>query len=698
MLKLWGFSPDKQAMSLKEYSRKRKFEKTPEPRARALKKVNKKGLLTFVIQKHAASREHYDFRLEIDGVLKSWAVPKGPTLLSGDPRLAVHVEDHPFEYGSFEGVIPKGNYGAGTVMIWDFGTYVERSSKGRLDSEAGLRKGLEKGHITFVLTGKKLNGEFALIKIKKKGAPPRGWLLVKKHDAEASRRDVLLENRSAVSGRSMSEIADQAEAKGEIWLPQKGRAKKPVSPLKNEMPHRIRAMEPLFATTPPQEGGWCFEPFGKGFRALAEVKDGAVKLYSKSFLPFENKYPPITKALRELENAAIFDGEIFKQKNEFIYSISDLLFYAGKDLRQTTLKERKKILKSLSLKNPLQVEMGTSAFSDVVPSALGMLVAKRETSIYQSGLSREWLRFRMSARSSDTPPVTHAEKIYFPKDGYTKGDIVRYYSEMAGVILPHLIDRPQSLHRQPDGIRNEGFFHKDMTGFLPKRLQTVRVFSESASKTVNYVCCQDRWSLLYLANLGCIELNPWLSKRQSLENPQFVVIDLDPDGNSFVEVMKVAKVVHKVLESIGAKSYCKTSGATGLHICIPTGGRYSFETAREFAERVCQVVHQKVPKVTSVERNPAKRRGKIYLDFLQNRKGQTLAAPYCVRPRPKAPVSTPLKWSELKPSLKPEHFTVRNIAQRVKRLGDLWQPLLNSSVDIEACMKQLSKKFQIKID
>jgi bifunctional non-homologous end joining protein LigD len=223
----------------------------------------------------------------------------------------------------------------------------------------------------------------------------------------------------------------------------------------------------------------------------------------------------------------------------------------------------------------------------------------------------------------------------------------------------------------------------------------VHVSSASSGKTINYVLCQDKWSLLYLVNLGCIELNPWLSRRQSLEKPDLVVIDLDPDGNAFNEVVAIAKLVRKVLTKIGAESFCKTSGSSGLHICIPTGGRYDFDVGREFAESVCRVVHGLAPRNTSVERNPAKRVGRIYLDFLQNRRGQTLAAPYCVRPRPGATVSAPLKWSEVRAGLKPADFTVHNMSKRLARVGDLWKPLREVEVDLPACRKRLSKFFHI---
>jgi DNA ligase D-like protein (predicted polymerase)/DNA ligase D-like protein (predicted 3'-phosphoesterase) len=711
-------------MSLKEYRRKRKFDQTPEP-APSSKKQAAKGNPTFVVQRHDASREHYDFRLEVDGALKSWAVPKGPTLTSGSPRLAMKVEDHPIEYGGFEGTIPKGNYGAGTVMVWDRGTYIERNSKSRKESDQKMLEGLKSGHITFLMDGEKLRGEFALVRMKKKGAPENGWLLLKKHDAEASRMDVTKQNRSVLTGRSMQQIAEQAEAKGEVWHPQKGRNKKAVPPPStklftslarkvvdrkdskkvsssdNSMPRKVRVMEPVFAAKAPAEGEWAFEPFRVGSRAVAEVEPHVVKLYSRSFLPFEKKYPAVVSALKALKTHAVLDGEIIKKGNEEVFLIGDILFHDGKDLREQPQKKRRGVLEKLKLEPPLELVKSKTSVAALELGRIATVVAKKTSSPYQNGLSKDWLRFKMiparagktsnTISSHDKPPLTHGSKIYWPKEGYTKADLYNYYDKMSDWIIPHMIDKPQSLHRQPDGIKNEGFFHKDQKGFLPRRIPTAKMFSGSSGATTNYLICNDRWTLLYLANLGCIELNPWLSRHQKPEHPELLVIDLDPDDNDFDEVIEVAKEVHEVLESVGAEGFLKTSGASGLHICVPTGEKFDYDLCREFAHGVCQLVHKKFQKNTSLERNPTKRLGKIYLDYMQNRRGQTLAAPYCVRPRPKATVSAPLKWSELKKGLTPEAFTIETIEARVKKVGDLWKPMLDVTVDIKTALRKLSR-------
>ncbi len=232
-----------------------------------------------------------------------------------------------------------------------------------------------------------------------------------------------------------------------------------------------------------------------------------------------------------------------------------------------------------------------------------------------------------------------------------------------------------------------------MTGHIPRWLKTERVFSESANKSIDYVVCQDERSLLYIVNLGCIEINPWFSTTKHLDKPDFLVIDLDPDGNKFSHVVEVAQFVHKILDGVGAPNYCKTSGATGIHIGVPLGARYDFDTGRSFAQSVCQVVEREFPKTTSLERNPSRRKNKIYLDYMQNRRGQTLAAPFCVRPRPLAPVSMPLKWKDLTKQVAPEDFTIHNALRLLDKSGDLWAPVLKDSIDLKDCVNRLKRKF-----
>ncbi len=624
----------KRRSNLVLYQRKRRFDRTPEPKGKPGKG---KSPLRFVVQKHAASRTHYDFRLEIDGTLKSWAIPKGISLDPTDQRLAVQVEDHPIEYGAFEGVIPKGNYGAGTVMIWDRGTYAERT-----------KNGLDQGHITFILQGEKLKGEFALIRLK--GRDPKAWLLVKKRDEFMRKGEDLAEEVSVLSGRTMKQIAEQSVKKRDIWIPRQG--KKESIPQRRILP-MIAKISVAFQSGPE----WIYEPFWRGKRATLE------------------------------KQGHLLDGEYVGGK----FIAYDLLRSQGKDLRELPLEARKKKLKGLRV---FDKKIVYGEHTDEIPTS-EKFIAKRKDSPYKSGIARDWLRvLKKSAEDSDERPRLHnLDKVFWPDEGYTKGDLLRYYDRIADFILPYLKDYPQSLHRQPDGLKDDGFFQKDHPGYLPKRIETVRVYSASSAKTINYLLCQDRWTLLFLVNLGCIELNPWISRRKDLDKPDYCVIDLDPDDNPFDQVIETALEVNRVLKKIGVRAWIKTSGASGLHICIPLGAKYDYDTSRKFAEAVCAVAHRRLKGFTSLERNPARRRGKIYLDFLQNRRGQTLAAPYCVRPKSGATVSTPLDWKEVKKGLDPSAFTIQTISRRLRRVGDLWKPLLSGAPgqDIPPALKKLRK-------
>jgi len=698
-------------LSLKEYHRKRKFDQTPEPRGR---EKFSRGKLRFVIHLHAATRLHYDFRLELGGVFKSWAVPKGPSLNPLDQRLALFVEDHPLEYGAFEGIIPRGNYGAGTVMIWDQGIYYSPQAKNRKESELALQTGFAAGNLKFILEGKKLRGEFALVRIKR--GEGNAWLLLKKRDAFSGYADITRENRSAKSGRNMEEITKQSVTRKSIWVPQREPKPSPRKPPPRKskrhnrsseivvpataMPRRVRPMLPTFAAQAPESSDWFFETLPEGVRAMAEVEKGLVRLYSRSLLPFERKFPSIVKKLRELDQSLVLDGEIEeKSSGKFIFRVIDLLYAEGKNLRSLPLSERKKILDRLPIFNDV-IQLSRTTSLEKLQKFKGYILARKKQSEYGSGTSRDWLKFKSApprSRSSRlvspaTPVFSHLDKIMFPADGLTKADVIDYYRTVAPVLLPHLRDRPESLHRHPDGIQGESFFHKDMTSYLPRWIQTTRVTSRSSGKTVNYLVCQNEPTLLYLANYGCIELNPWISRLARLDHPDYVIIDLDPDGNLFDDVIRVAGEVHRVLKSIGVESYCKTSGATGLHICVPIQGEYDYDLSRKFAESVCALVHQKFPRLTSMERSPARRRGLIYLDYMQNRRGQTLAAPYALRPHAGAPVSAPLRWSEVKPGLDPLAFNIRTMPPRLKRLGDLWKPMLKNKVDLKAALKKLQRK------
>jgi bifunctional non-homologous end joining protein LigD len=287
-----------------------------------------------------------------------------------------------------------------------------------------------------------------------------------------------------------------------------------------------------------------------------------------------------------------------------------------------------------------------------------------------------------------TVKLTNLNKVYWPEEKITKRGLVTYYHEIAPVILPYLKDRPQSLNRHPNGIHGESFYQKDIEHH-PEWVKTVKIRSDSQDKEIRFLLCQDAATLVYMANLGCIEINPWSSRLGMLDQPDFFVIDLDPEDIAFEAVVDAALAVRKVLDAAGAESYCKTSGKTGLHVYVPLGGCCTYDQARQFAEIIARLAHRELPKTTSLERNPAKRQKKVYLDFLQNRRGQTLAAPYSVRPHPGATVSTPLRWEEVRHGLDPSQFTIRTIGKRLEKTGDLWTPVLTGTIDLVKCLQQL---------
>ena len=289
--------------------------------------------------------------------------------------------------------------------------------------------------------------------------------------------------------------------------------------------------------------------------------------------------------------------------------------------------------------------------------------------------------------------LTNQNKVYFPDDNITKGDVVNYYKEIAEIMLPYLVDRPQSMNRFPNGIKGISFYQKDVdVEKVPLWLKTTKVYSESNEEYINYLLCNDKATLVYMANLGCIEINPWNSTVKNLENPDWVVIDLDPGKIDFKEVVKAALVVKQVMDEFEIDCYCKTSGATGLHVYIPLQANYSYDTVKIFAELIANRVNTRLPGTTSIKRPVKNRQNKIYVDFLQNRRGQTLAAPYSVRPKPGATVSTPLEWKEVNAKLLPSDFTIRNTFKRIERKGDLWKPVIGKGAELEKIISQFSNE------
>jgi bifunctional non-homologous end joining protein LigD len=286
--------------------------------------------------------------------------------------------------------------------------------------------------------------------------------------------------------------------------------------------------------------------------------------------------------------------------------------------------------------------------------------------------------------------LTNQNKLYFPKDGITKGQVVAYYNSISKYILPYLKDRPESLKRNPNGIEDKGFYHKDAAEDAPSFVDSITLYSEGARKDIDYILCNNKATLLYMNNLGCIEVNPWCSRTKSLDNPDYLVLDLDPsDKNTFNQVIDTALAVKEILDKAGAVGYCKTSGASGLHIYVPLAAKYDYDQARMFAELVAHHAQELVPKFTTLERSLNQRKGRLYIDYLQNKRGQTLASVYSMRPVPGATISTPLEWKEVKHGLHPSDFTMETLPKRLEKKGDLFKPVLGKGIDMVKCLKKM---------
>lgn len=517
-------------MGLETYHQKRDFRRTPEPKG----KVAKTHRHRFVVQEHHASMLHFDFRLEIGGVLKSWSVRKGPSLDPADKRLAVETEDHPVEYLKFQGHIPEGNYGAGEHMIWDEGDY-------ELVGDADELKQLEAGRMKFRLRGKKLQGEFNLFRL---GGRDKQWLLIKSRDEFAAagwKLELLLKD-------------DQWEAEA-----QKKRAK-----------------------------------------TAGHISKSGVK---KSRLG------------QTLTAQAIPASRAFKAKE---------------------------------LSGDMAVKIG-----------------------------------------SHTVALTNLDKVYWPDEGYTKGDLIKYYFEVAKYIAPYLKDRPLIMKRYPNGI-NGSFFHQHDVNEAPDYVRTATLAVEEGHD-VDYILGGDTATLLYMANLGAIERHPWHSRVRNIDRPDWFVFDLDPQGVEWSDICDVALSCREILKGLGLESFAKTSGSRGIHVYVPIKPVYSYEQVADFAKGVATIIERENIEVATMERSLKKRhKARIYLDHMQNARGKSVVAPYSVRPKPGATVSAPLEWSEVKQKkVRIEDFTIKNMLQRIKRRGDLFQPVLKKRQSLEQAIKKL---------
>jgi bifunctional non-homologous end joining protein LigD len=859
-------------MPLDRYKDKRDFARSPEPEGSESRAGSGGAARRFVVQKHAARRTHFDLRLEIGGTLVSWAVPKGPSADPAAKRLAVHVEDHPLEYGDFEGVIPKGEYGAGSVIVWDRGRYEPVGETE--DSDEALREGVREGKLDFVLYGERMKGRWTLVRMKGR-AGEDNWLLIKKKDvhAEAGDPEGLVEHHhgSVVSGRGLDDPALG------VPEPEEEATRPPV----DTRPMLAQASESL-----PSGEAWCFELKLDGLRAIAWGRpDGRVRIYSRRGARLETAFPDVANAVELLARRAgselVIDGEIVAATAEAGHSfedlqprfnlrepgeiaravkaqpaelhVFDLLWLDGEDLRDRPLSERKDWLRTLLKRAGHNLHY----LSHDVASGAGIqsrarreggegVVAKRLKSRYYSGeRTADWLKVKVLARQefvvggwtepqggrrgfgalivgyyedagadrplrcagrvgsgfrdadlqlisqklealaseatpfsevpedvkdahwvrpelvaevkfqewtrdgrlrqpvflglrSDRDPVsvvreaaasatagpalertaeiealirtlealeaqgedgevsvdgrrlrlTNLRKPFWPDIGATKGELLRYYLSVAPAILPVLAGRPLTLERYPNGVTGEMFYQQKMPGPVPEGVQTVtlEVDGEPAERIVG----GDLYTLLYTVQLAAISQHVWPSRVGSLDDMDYTVLDLDPgDDVPFSAVCEAALATREQLERLGLRGYPKTSGASGIHIVIPLQEATSYETGRLLAELVAQLVAQSQPDLTTVQRVVSRRGPRVYLDFLQNRRGATVASAYSVRPRPGATVSAPLSWPELETGLRPTDFDLRSTRQRLDAVGDLWAACRTDANDVREVVELL---------
>ena len=847
--------PSKKTAQLEEYARKRDFEKTPEPPPGLPKQA---AGLQYCIQRHDATRLHYDLRLEVNGVLKSWAVPKGPSLDPTRKNLAMHVEDHPLEYGDFEGNIPKGEYGGGSVMLWDRGTY---EPLGDMPPDQQI----ERGDFKFHLNGEKLQGDFVLVHMRGRGKGNE-WLVIKKRDQFAQVNwDVEAHARSVKTGRTQEEIAQDAPPPGAHQQHKSGlRPSDLPGAVKRTMPKSITPMTAYLAEQPPAGENWLYEIKWDGVRGLCFIEEGRMHIQSRTGNSCERQYPELSVLPHHVRaETAIIDAEIAVLDEKGRPSFSriqpriaqsdpnsiahlsrstpvtlfafDLLYWDGYDLRAVPLAERKRALREL-LETTERIRYsehfvarGAEMLEAARQSGLEGVMAKRVDSKYESRRSNCWLKIKIRNQqefvicgfthgdrdlfsslvlgvwsegklvhvgqvgtgfndktlrdiysrleplvttkspfhlkpkinrkvtwvrpeivcevafvewtpegqlrapaflglrtdvpadevrretAEAAPPdvvepagepliaagvkqqtvqvggqslhFTNLAKVFYPNEGYTKRDVLNYYNDVADLLLPHLEGRPLSLKRYPNGIHEEYFFQKNAEGF-PDWIRIEPIPSEG--RTINYVVCDNRETLLWLAHLGCIDQNPMMSRVGHLDNPDFMLLDLDPVECPYELIVEAAQLTRGVLDRVGLAGYPKTTGGDGMHIYVPLELAYTYDQVRSFAEILWHVVVNEKPDLFTTPRAVSRRKkGRVYFDYLQIASVKTISAPYVLRAYDGAPVSTPLAWDEVRPGLLPQQFTIENAPARFRAVGDLFRPVIDKRQRLEPALAEV---------
>jgi len=785
---------------LATYKAKRDFTRTAEPAG----KVARTDSHRFIVQKHDATRLHYDFRLELDGVLKSWAVTRGPSLDPDDKRLAVRTEDHPLDYADFEGTIPKGEYGGGTVMLWDRGRWISQAGK-------DPRRTLEEGHLHLTLDGERMKGEWILIRLKRrKGDRTENWLLRKIDDAYAGSSTGLTDTylASVKTGRTMQEIAEgKKPAKKARARPGKGK----TGTRKNLKLPRFR--EPQKATlvdTVPSGAGWIHEMKYDGYRCLLAVAGDQVKIFTRSGLDWSDKFPEIRDAARGITTgSALLDGEIVKLDSKGNTGFSalqqaiseggqglslflfDLFEQDGKDLTGLGMLERKQRLAQLIgpgmppviLYADHVVGHGEKLLEGMCDAGQEGIISKRADAPYRSGRTRNWLKIKCvqrqefvivgwtpsdskacalrslllavnedgrlryagkvgtgftvkvlqhllatlrkrevkkapvdvpraeargahwvrpdlvaevafaeftgdgvvrhasflglrgdkpaaeivretpqpvkrAASDASTVKISNPDRIVFPDSKVTKGELADYYRAVGPVMLPWLANRPLSLVRCPQGRAKKCFFQKHDAGTFGPHVLHVPI-REGNGKVEDYIYVADTDGILACVQMGTIEFHGWGSRVEDVERPDRLVFDLDPDeGLGFAEVRKAAGEIRRHLEDIGLQTFPMLTGGKGLHVVVPLEPEAEWPAVKDFAQRFCVALATAEPDRFTANLAKARRKGRIFLDYLRNQRGATAIMPYSARARPGAPVAAPINWDELADYESGGHFSV----------------------------------------
>ncbi len=680
----------------------------------------------FVVQKHAARRLHWDFRLELDGTLRSWAVPKGPSYDPADKRMAVEVEDHPVEYADFEGVIPPGNYGAGAVIVWDRGTWRPLSDP---------RAGLERGKLVFELAGYKLRGEWTLVRTRRVEGGKQQWLLLKHRDALAGPGRVLPEE-SVLTGRLVDDVA-RGDHRADEALAEARRLGAPALRRRSPGGGPMRAEA---GGAPPGGRGWLFEPSYDGYRAFARREGGRATLRYAGGGDATALFPEVTKAIELLPADATLDGVVVVLSPDGRPSLDslrerarlrgraevaraaverpatlfafDLLALGPLDLRPLPLRERKRLLATIVPRlGPVRYsehveERGEDLLREVTERGLDGVVAKRADAPYRAGRSPAWRTIRAgrpggAARGREPPPpaaapeaperrvdVTGADQVPFPEDGITKGEVVAYYRAIAPLLLPWLADRPLAFTRFPDGIHGKAVFQEDAPAWRPGWLRTVSVRHE-AGRDVEHLLVDDADGLAWIANLGAVPVHVHAGRAGAVDRPDWCVLDLEAEGATFADAVGLARALHDLCRAVGLPAYPKTSGEWALQLLVPLGRQLTHAQARTLGELLARSLEQAHPDAGTTARAGSAAAASASASGATAR-ARTIVAPYAVLPRPGAPVSAPLRWSEVRAGLDPARFTLRTMPARARRLRrDPALPVLSGAPDLAAALDRL---------